>query len=223
MRKEMLQVARENLAHQRAHKGQMKVMDEAADYVRAHGTLDSRHEHKLAMIAEPPDHITHLQEEGQAVEDTRKLPDRYFELPAEALATSADSLARSKYSSDSITTDFYWQGCVSLICPEYRLSGDHRANCAALVKKCQECGINVCPDCWEKNPPCDCSYCKDNYHCPNCFIGVGEYRCRKAEELERQRQEEELAQTKEAAASGEVKGSGHVEEEDEQPPGDGGD
>ncbi|MCJ1233258.1 hypothetical protein MMC14_001213 [Varicellaria rhodocarpa] len=77
-----------------------------------------------------------------------------------------------------------WNGCAAFVCPDYRSIGDHRPNCPAIVKECRLCEILVCPICIARNPPCDCSYCKENYLCPNCYPILRDTACKKAEEVE---------------------------------------
>ena len=74
-----------------------------------------------------------------------------------------------------------WQGCVSILCPEFRSIGDHRPKCTAAAKECTTCGVQVCPDCLIKHPACDCSLCKERYRCPNCFRAEPAGSCKKAE------------------------------------------
>ena len=80
-----------------------------------------------------------------------------------------------------------WNGCASFVCPDYRSIGDHRPNCPAVVKECRVCEILVCPACIAKNAPCDCTYCKENYLCPNCYPDLRDTACKKAEEIEAKR------------------------------------
>ena len=87
-----------------------------------------------------------------------------------------------------------WRGCGAIMCPKYRAVGDHRSKCPATAQVCTLCEIWVCPECLVLNPPCDCSYCKEHYRCPNCFHLLAEL-CKKAEEEEeklRKKREEEL-------------------------------
>lgn len=86
------------------------------------------------------------------------------------------------------------RGCGAIMCPKYRAVGDHRPKCPATAQVCTLCEIWVCPECLVLNPPCDCSYCKEHYRCPNCFHMLAEL-CKKAEEEEerlRKKREEEL-------------------------------
>ncbi|KAL8948887.1 MAG: hypothetical protein Q9222_004959 [Ikaeria aurantiellina] len=220
MQREILNAAQDKLKHQRAHEEQVKVMEEITNDVREHGTMDTRHDNDVTKNTELLKYDdTSLQEPDRTIEDATSLElGNERELPAKGFGAHAGSTVPSESSSNSIDTDGPWQGCMSLICPPIRFAGDDRKYCSAVVTRCQGCGINVCPDCWEKNPQCDCSYCEDNHHCPNCLARVGSEKCRKAEELEYQRQQEELAQTKEAAASSQVNESGDVEEVERPPP-----
>ncbi|KAI9831156.1 MAG: hypothetical protein M1819_005244 [Sarea resinae] len=91
-----------------------------------------------------------------------------------------------------------WKGCGSYFCLQYRPPGDSRPRCVAEMKECEGCGILVClvrlfsfgcllprllttdvQDCLKAAPPCDCSYCRENYHCPTCFFRLGRGVCRK--------------------------------------------
>lgn len=61
-----------------------------------------------------------------------------------------------------------WQGCQSFFCPQHRAVGDQRQRCASILRECTSCSVNVCQDCVNRHPPCNCSYCEANYQCPNC-------------------------------------------------------
>lgn len=79
-----------------------------------------------------------------------------------------------------------WQGCASFFCQQFRSIGDHRNRCTGVLKECSTCGVHVCLDCVAANPSCDCTYCLNNYNCPNCYRKLGVGVCRKGmEELER--------------------------------------
>ncbi|OJJ35650.1 hypothetical protein ASPWEDRAFT_110754 [Aspergillus wentii DTO 134E9] len=83
-----------------------------------------------------------------------------------------------------------WQGCQSFFCPQYRALGDQRQRCASVLRECTRCSVNVCQDCINDNPPCNCSYCSVNYLCPNCLkLREQDGTCRRQEE-ERARREQ---------------------------------
>ena len=85
-----------------------------------------------------------------------------------------------------------WEGCGAFMCQKHRAVGDHRNKCTAAAQQCMLCMVHVCPDCLASNPPCNCSYCKDHYRCPNCFPLYPEVCRKKEEEEEKRRQEEKL-------------------------------
>lgn len=91
------------------------------------------------------------------------------------------------------------QGCGSIMCPKHRSIGDPRPRCTAATKKCNLCGVHICPECLMLEPACDCSYCKDHYRCRNCFHFQQEL-CKKAEEVEEKRRQEEETQRQKAEA-----------------------
>ncbi|KAL4940339.1 hypothetical protein BDV06DRAFT_196848 [Aspergillus oleicola] len=105
---------------------------------------------------------------------------------------SASNSNRSRSSSPSISSDSpaeqtaaaaKWQGCQSFFCPQYRPIGDQRQRCASVLRECTSCSVYVCQDCVTANPPCKCSYCETNYHCPNCAkLRDRDGTCRRAEE-----------------------------------------
>ncbi|MCJ1455011.1 hypothetical protein MMC28_005365 [Mycoblastus sanguinarius] len=92
-----------------------------------------------------------------------------------------------------------WRGCGSFMCPQYRSIGDHRPKCTAAARQCALCDVHVCPECLALKPACDCSYCKDNYHCPNCFHRL-EHLCKKTEEEEEKLKIAKEIELKKAAA-----------------------
>ena len=86
-----------------------------------------------------------------------------------------------------------WKGCGAIMCPRYRAVGDHRPKCPAIAQLCTLCEVWICPECLVLDPPCDCTYCKDHYRCPNCSHMLADL-CKKAEEEEdklRRKMEEE--------------------------------
>ncbi|KAJ5774178.1 hypothetical protein N7457_009074 [Penicillium paradoxum] len=46
---------------------------------------------------------------------------------------------------------------------------DPRPRCPSSLRECTGCKVYVCADCIETHPPCKCSYCEENYLCPNCM------------------------------------------------------
>ncbi|KAL4885891.1 hypothetical protein BJY04DRAFT_179411 [Aspergillus karnatakaensis] len=110
---------------------------------------------------------------------------------------SASGSNRSRSSSPSIISDSplehhagKWQGCQSFFCPQYRPIGDQRQRCASILRECSSCSVYVCQDCVTAHPPCKCSYCETNYHCPNCAkLRDRDGTCRRAEEEKAQREQ----------------------------------
>ncbi|KAI4246512.1 MAG: hypothetical protein L6R40_001875 [Gallowayella cf. fulva] len=212
MKERMLRATQEAL--NRKHT-QIKIMDRITEYLQRNGTLNEQCEYDLAVVTELPstdDEDDNIQEEGDEVnEESTRLP----RIGSDASTTNAFAFLPFKpkafnQSIGPLNTSTPWRGCASFICPEYRSVGDPRRKCSAVVKKCTECKVNVCPECWEKRLPCDCSYCKDNYHCPNCFPKFGSVNCKKAEELELQRQEEEAKRQKKAKMLEEREGANEI-------------
>ncbi|KAL8729467.1 MAG: hypothetical protein Q9166_004715 [cf. Caloplaca sp. 2 TL-2023] len=211
MKERMLSVAQEALKQKHA---QIKTMDRITEYLQKHGTLNESFEYKLAVVTELPatDDDDLQEQEGDVADESAHF--------SECVNGSTNAFAFLPWkpmpfnrSNGPLNTSNAWRGCASFMCPEYRSVSDSRRKCSAVVKKCTECKVNVCPQCWEKKPPCDCSYCRDNYHCPNCFPKFGSERCNKAEELERQRQEEEEKRQKEAKMLEEREGANAIAEQ----------
>jgi hypothetical protein len=83
-----------------------------------------------------------------------------------------------------------WHGCLSFFCPSFRVLGDQRQRCASVLNECTSCRVRVCQDCIQTNPPCTCSYCQNNYLCPNCLRDkVRDGTCRRADEEKAKREE----------------------------------
>ncbi|KAL1957571.1 hypothetical protein VTO42DRAFT_5682 [Malbranchea cinnamomea] len=83
-----------------------------------------------------------------------------------------------------------WVGCQSFFCPSFRAIGDQRQRCSSVLRECTSCLVRVCQDCIQANPPCKCSYCENNYHCPNCHRDkVRDGSCRHKEEEQAKREE----------------------------------
>lgn len=94
-----------------------------------------------------------------------------------------------------------WLGCQSFFCPSYDVYGaqhigDRRQRCSVVLKECKCCLVRVCPDCVQANQQCDCSFCSENFLCPNCLQEkVRDGTCRRIEE-ERAKREETYRQEK---------------------------
>ncbi|CAG7924534.1 unnamed protein product [Penicillium olsonii] len=100
--------------------------------------------------------------------------------------TSTQSSPPSSSSSDYFEPPQFepprWQGCQSFFCPpsdpiisvrDVRGSirdRDARARCSSFLRECKGCKVYVCADCINAHPPCKCSYCEENYMCPNCMM-----------------------------------------------------
>lgn len=104
----------------------------------------------------------------------------------------------SNHSGSSSPTSVYfdspfevtrWQGCQSFFCPQYRAVGDQRQRCPSNLRECKACAVYVCQDCVQANPPCKCSYCEENYLCPNCMkVRARDGTCRRREEEKARRE-----------------------------------
>jgi hypothetical protein len=82
-----------------------------------------------------------------------------------------------------------WQGCQSFYCPQYRAVGDQRQRCPSHLRECKACAVYVCSECVAANPPCKCSYCEENYLCPNCMKArARDGTCRRREEEKARRE-----------------------------------
>ncbi|KAJ5579673.1 uncharacterized protein N7459_005658 [Penicillium hispanicum] len=82
-----------------------------------------------------------------------------------------------------------WQGCQSFFCPQYRAVGDQRQRCPSYLRECKACAVYVCQDCVQANPPCKCTYCEENYLCPNCMkVRATDGKCRRREEEKARRE-----------------------------------
>lgn len=82
-----------------------------------------------------------------------------------------------------------WQGCQSFFCPQVRAAGDQRQRCPSYLRECKICAVYVCSECVATNPPCKCSYCEENYLCPNCMkVRAHDGTCRRREEEKARRE-----------------------------------
>ena len=114
-------------------------------------------------------------------------PNRSFSAPPSN--HSGSSSPSSSYFESSFDVH-RWQGCQSFFCPQYRAIGDQRQRCPSHLRECKACAVYVCQDCVQANPPCKCSYCEENYLCPNCMkvrAHEGACRRREAEKARRER------------------------------------
>ncbi|KAL8843527.1 MAG: hypothetical protein Q9170_000031 [Blastenia crenularia] len=173
----MLELAEEALKSKRA---QVEEVDRITKQLREHGTLSEKDEYALAVItALPAGHEQDdlLKEQTKPVDDSQFLSAKEAGPPTDAFAALPFQPPPFTQSNGPLNTTNAFRGCATFICPRYRSIDDYRRKCPALVKQCTECKVNVCPDCWAKQPLCDCSYCIDNYHCPNCLPTVQSTYC----------------------------------------------
>ncbi|KAJ5090923.1 hypothetical protein N7532_009607 [Penicillium argentinense] len=94
-------------------------------------------------------------------------PTRSFSAPPSN--QSGSSSPSSAFSFESTFEAPRWQGCQSFFCPTNRQPGDQRQRCPSYIRECKSCLVYVCQECVQANPPCKCSYCEENYLCPNCM------------------------------------------------------
>ena len=120
-------------------------------------------------------------------------PSRSYSVP-----TSNQSSPPSSSSSDYFESPQFdpprWQGCQSFFCPptdpitgirDVRGGGirDPRPRCPSYLRECKGCKVYVCADCIYTHPPCKCSYCEENYLCPNCMMDrPRDNQCRRRQE-----------------------------------------
>ncbi|KAL2004887.1 hypothetical protein VTN00DRAFT_3160 [Thermoascus crustaceus] len=147
----------------------------------------NRHDSAASSVA--GDHI------ADGLVDTHSPDPQQFIHPAlrDRRLTHSDSPTNSNHSRSSSPVSLFfdtapelpkWQGCQSFFCPQYRAVGDQRQRCTGVLRECTSCSINVCQDCVNSNPPCNCSYCEVNYLCPNCLkLRERDGTCRRAEEV----------------------------------------
>ena len=105
----------------------------------------------------------------------------------------------SNHEDLSGTDDTKWQGCGAFLCPRIRPPGVHRPRCTAVVRKCVNCGVYVCPGCDNPTRSCDCSFCRELYFCPSCYL-LPKPSCKKAEMEEEKRAREEADELVASAA-----------------------
>lgn len=113
-------------------------------------------------------------------------PTRSFSAPPSNHSGSASPT--SSVSESSLEAP-RWQGCQSFFCPPYRTVGDQRQRCPSHLRECKACAVNVCQDCVQANPPCKCTYCEENYLCPNCMkVRARDGTCRRRQEEKARRE-----------------------------------
>ena len=113
-------------------------------------------------------------------------PTRSFSAPP---SDHSGSSSPSSSGSESQSDIARWQGCQSFFCPQYRSVGDQRQRCPSYLRECKACAVYVCQDCVQANPPCKCSYCEENYLCPNCMKDrTTDGTCRRREEEKARRE-----------------------------------
>ncbi|SLM35503.1 hypothetical protein LPUS_00369 [Lasallia pustulata] len=127
-----------------------------------------------------------------STEISKKLSAPYFEWDSSIIYKAPPLLKLSSATLSAYLEGLpVWKGCASFFCPEYRSIGDHRPKCTATAKECGLCGVHVCPACLKTNPPCDCSFCKTSYRCPNCHPKLQVGVCKKIEEDEQKKEIEQ--------------------------------
>lgn len=139
----------------------------------------------LERVASPsPSNVTNTSEVPTPVQTAA-----FVSEPGEMVQTSTTN--SRNHSRSSSRASFYepakdtprWSGCHSFFCPQYRVVGDQRERCANMMQECVSCNITVCQDCVNSHPNCNCTYCEDNYLCPNCYpLKVQDGTCRRASE-----------------------------------------
>ncbi|KAL9025764.1 MAG: hypothetical protein Q9196_005466 [Gyalolechia fulgens] len=190
VKERMLQVAQQALRRKHA---QIELMDRITTHLQEHGTLNAQYEYEFAVITElPAGNDDDLREHRDQVADR---PPRSSTndagIPTNAFAALPFQPPAFNHSNGPLNTINTWRGCAAFNCQEYRPLGDHRRPCPASMKTCIECKVHVCFECWTKQQPCDCSYCSDKYHCPNCMPASSSENCKKAEETARESEEDE--------------------------------
>lgn len=106
-------------------------------------------------------------------DSTQGMGDMRDEIEARTSASESERSTRSsspsslyEASGNEVST---WTGCHSFFCPQIRDTGDRRERCDIMLFECTSCKVLVCEHCHIANPPCECTYCQDNYTCPNCY------------------------------------------------------
>ncbi|KAJ5467473.1 hypothetical protein N7475_005225 [Penicillium sp. IBT 31633x] len=109
----------------------------------------------------------------------------FFSQPSHSFSAPASDHSSPPSSSSSTFFDsptfepLRWQGCQSFFCPPADpITGirdvrggvrDPRPRCPSSLRECTGCKVYVCADCIDTHPLCNCSYCEENYLCPNCM------------------------------------------------------
>ncbi|KAL2003803.1 hypothetical protein VTN02DRAFT_2157 [Thermoascus thermophilus] len=160
---------------------------------RDNSSIINRHDSAASSIA--GDHI------ADGLVDTHPADPQQFIHPAlrDRRLTHSDSPTNSNHSRSSSPVSLLfdtspeipkWQGCQSFFCPQYRAVGDQRQRCTGVLRECTSCSVNVCQDCVNSNPPCNCSSCEANYLCPNCLkLRERDGTCRRAAEARASKEE----------------------------------
>lgn len=113
-------------------------------------------------------------------------PTRSFSAPPSNHSGSSSPSSESLESAYEVPR---WQGCQSFFCPQIRTINDQRQRCPSYLRECKSCAVYVCNECVAANPPCKCSYCEENYLCPNCMkVRARDGTCRRREEEKARRE-----------------------------------
>ncbi|KAJ5095883.1 hypothetical protein NUU61_005239 [Penicillium alfredii] len=144
-----------------------------------------------SSFADDP-HADGLEETGDShVSDlaARPLPRQHSRSFSAPTSNHSGSSSPSSVYFDSPIDAPRWQGCQSFFCPQYRAVGDHRQRCPSYLRECKSCAVYVCQECIINNPPCNCSYCEENYLCPNCMkVRARDGTCRRRDEEKARRE-----------------------------------
>ncbi|PGH01948.1 hypothetical protein AJ79_07779 [Helicocarpus griseus UAMH5409] len=132
---------------------------------------------------------------------SHSLPDTQSILYHSATIQTSPSTSNNHSRSSSPTSIYFeaspkvrkkWVGCQSIFCPQYHAVGDQRQRCPSMIRECKSCSVHVCQDCVSESPPCTCTYCTDNYQCPNCYPAKElDGTCRRIEEERIKREEKQ--------------------------------
>lgn len=156
--------------------------------------IDSRHD--SFQQGETPD--SQLGDQSAPASFFSNQPSRSYSAP-----TSNQSSPPSSSSSDYFEPPQFespmWQGCQSFFCPPTDpITGardvrggirDPRPRCPSYLRECKGCKVYVCADCIYAHPPCTCSYCEENYLCPNCMMDrPRDNQCRRRQEEKARRE-----------------------------------
>ncbi|KAJ5550795.1 hypothetical protein N7535_001265 [Penicillium sp. DV-2018c] len=126
-------------------------------------------------------------------------PTRSFSAPTSDHSSPPSSSSSTFFDSPTVEPP-KWQGCQSFFCPpasapftgirDPRIGiREPRPRCPSYLRECKSCKVYVCVECIDAHPPCKCSYCAENYMCPNCVADERDSLChRRLEEARRDRQ-----------------------------------